>query len=78
MAIGASLLDTALGLVTGFVGKLFGKSKTNKTLDALKGQADYLQQKAVEQKNTIKILVVIFVIVAVFVVYFFVLRKGRK
>ena len=78
MAVGASLLDTALGLVTGFVSGLFGKTKTNKILDRSSQQIDYLNQKAAQQKATIKILVIVFVILAIFVVYYFILRKRAK
>ena len=77
MAVGASLVDTALGLVTGFVTGLFGKTKTNKTLDSLKSQADYLQVKQAEQKNTIKLLVIAFIVVAGFVVFYFFLRRRK-
>ena len=77
MAVGASLLDTALGLVTGFVTGLFGKTKTVKTLDSLKSQADYLQTKQAEQKNTIKLLVIAFIVVAGFVVFYFFLRRRK-
>ena len=78
MAVGASLLDTALGLVTGFVSGLFGKTKTNKILDAASQQVDYLNQKTAQQKKTVKTLVIVFVILAIFVVYYFILRKRTK
>ena len=77
MAIGASFLDAAIGTVTGLVAGLFGKSKTRKTLDALKGQTDYLQSVSKEQSKTIKTAVIIFAIAAFMVVFFFIYKKGK-
>ena len=73
-----SLFDFGLNLLAKIVPGLFGKTKTNKILDRSSQQIDYLNQKAAQQKKTVKILVIVFVILAIFVVYYFILRKRTK
>ena len=72
-----SVIDFGLNLVAKIIPGLFGKTKTRKILDSLQSEADYLQAKAEQQKKTIKMLVWIFLAVAGFVVFYFILRKRK-
>ena len=73
----AAVLDTVLNLAAKVLPGLFGKTKTNKILDAASQQIDYLNQKAAQQKQTIKVLTIVFIVLAVFVVFYFILRKRK-
>ena len=71
----SKLIDTGLGIVTGFVSSLFGKSKTRKTLDALQQQANVLAQEEAKQKSLVSIAVIAFVSLAVLFIFLIYRRK---
>ena len=73
----SKIIDAGLNLLTKVIPGLFGKSKTRKILDSLESQADYLQAKKEQKTKTIKTLVIVFIAVAGFVVFYFVLRKRK-
>ena len=71
----SKLIDTGLGIVTGFISGLFGKSKTQKTLEALQQQANVLVQEEAKQRSLVKVAVIAFVFLAVLFIFLIYRRK---
>lgn len=73
-----SIIDAGIGIVLGFVGKLFGKSKTKKTLEVLDAQADALMIKQASQDKLISYAKYALIGLLIIVVVFFVIKRRRK
>jgi len=71
------ILDSVLGIGTALLSKIFGKSKTKKTLAVLDSQADSLM---IREANQSKMLTVAkFALIGIAgIVLIFIVRKGRK
>ena len=74
----SGLVDKAIGLAVSFVSGLFGKSKTNQTLDVLNRQVNILGPELEQQNRTLKWIWIGLGALAVVVVFFFILKRRRK
>ena len=73
----SGLIDTALSAAVGFLGGLFGGSKTKKAAAVMQSQADALMIRETQQSNTLKWVLILFAGLAVVVFMFIVLRRRK-
>lgn len=72
----SSIIDTGIGVVLGFVAGLFS-GKAKKEIAALQSNADALMIRNETQSKTLKIMLIVFGVVAAIIIFIFVIRRRK-